>query len=49
MSDKILVTYATRTGSTAEIAEAIGKTLVEKAWLELGCLTFSTDWNAAVA
>ncbi len=29
MSDKILVTYATRTGSTAEIAEAIGKTLVE--------------------
>lgn len=29
MSDKILVTYASRTGSTAEIAEAIGKTLVE--------------------
>jgi len=29
MSDKILVTYATRTGSTAEVAEAIGKTLTE--------------------
>lgn len=27
MSDKILVTYASRTGSTAEVAEAIGKTL----------------------
>lgn len=27
MSDKILVTYATRTGSTAGIAEAIGQTL----------------------
>jgi menaquinone-dependent protoporphyrinogen oxidase len=29
MSNKILVTYASRTGSTAEIAEAIGKTLSE--------------------
>jgi menaquinone-dependent protoporphyrinogen oxidase len=29
MSDKILVTYASRMGSTAEVAEAIGKTLVE--------------------
>jgi len=29
MSDKILVTYATCTGSTAGVAEAIGKTLVE--------------------
>ncbi|HEX9075421.1 MAG TPA: flavodoxin domain-containing protein [Anaerolineae bacterium] len=27
MSNKILVTYASRTGSTAEVAEAIGKTL----------------------
>ena len=27
MTDKILVTYASRAGSTAEIAEAIGKTL----------------------
>jgi menaquinone-dependent protoporphyrinogen oxidase len=27
MSNRILVTYASRTGSTAEIAEAIGKTL----------------------
>ena len=29
MSNKILVTYASRTGSTAEIADAIGKTLSE--------------------
>ena len=29
MSAKILVTYASRTGSTAEIAQAIGKTLAE--------------------
>jgi menaquinone-dependent protoporphyrinogen oxidase len=29
MSQKILITYASRTGSTAEIAEAIGKTLSE--------------------
>jgi menaquinone-dependent protoporphyrinogen oxidase len=29
MSDRILVTYASRTGSTAEVAEAIGKTLTE--------------------
>lgn len=29
MSNKILVTYATRTGSTAGVAEAIGKTLAE--------------------
>jgi len=29
MSNKILVTYASRAGSTAEIAEAIGKTLLE--------------------
>jgi menaquinone-dependent protoporphyrinogen oxidase len=29
MSDRILVTYASRTGSTAEVAEAIGKTLAE--------------------
>ena len=29
MSNKILVTYASRTGSTAEIAESIGKTLSE--------------------
>jgi menaquinone-dependent protoporphyrinogen oxidase len=30
MSDKILVTYASRTGSTAGVAEAIGKTLAEQ-------------------
>jgi menaquinone-dependent protoporphyrinogen oxidase len=29
MTDRILVTYASRTGSTAEVAEAIGKTLAE--------------------
>jgi menaquinone-dependent protoporphyrinogen oxidase len=29
MSDKILVTYASRTGSTVGVAEAIGKTLSE--------------------
>ena len=29
MNDKILVTYASRTGSTAGVAEAIGKTLAE--------------------
>lgn len=29
MTNKILVTYASRTGSTAEIAAAIGKTLTE--------------------
>jgi menaquinone-dependent protoporphyrinogen oxidase len=30
MNDKILITYASRAGSTAEIAEAIGKTLTER-------------------
>lgn len=29
MPNKILVTYASRTGSTAEVAQAIGKTLAE--------------------
>ena len=29
MSNKILVTYASRAGSTAEVAQAIGKTLAE--------------------
>jgi menaquinone-dependent protoporphyrinogen oxidase len=29
MNDKILVTYASRTGSTSGVAEAIGKTLAE--------------------
>ncbi|HPH95868.1 MAG TPA: flavodoxin domain-containing protein [Anaerolineaceae bacterium] len=31
MSQKILITYASQTGSTAGVAEAIGKTLMEKA------------------
>ena len=31
MNDKILVTYATRTGSTQGVAEAIAKTLIENA------------------
>jgi menaquinone-dependent protoporphyrinogen oxidase len=31
MNDKILVTYASRAGSTAGVAEAIGKTLAESA------------------
>ena len=30
MSDRILVTFASRTGSTASVAEAIGKTLAEQ-------------------
>lgn len=30
MSNKVLVTYATRAGSTAEVAEAIGKTLAAR-------------------
>jgi menaquinone-dependent protoporphyrinogen oxidase len=30
MTDKILVTYASRAGSTAEVAEAIGQTLSKK-------------------
>src|SRR6266496_1220515 len=29
MNDKILVTYASRAGSTAEIADAIGRTLIQ--------------------
>jgi menaquinone-dependent protoporphyrinogen oxidase len=29
MNNKVLITYASRTGSTAEIAEAIGKTLAQ--------------------
>lgn len=33
MNEKILVTYASRTGSTAGVAEAIGKTLSEHGWL----------------
>jgi menaquinone-dependent protoporphyrinogen oxidase len=36
MNDKILVTYASRAGSTAEIAQAIGKTLTDRgAWVDV--------------
>jgi menaquinone-dependent protoporphyrinogen oxidase len=36
MNGKILVTYASRSGSTAGVAEAIGKTLAESgAWVEV--------------
>lgn len=30
MNNRILVTYASRAGSTAGLAEAIGKTLIER-------------------
>ena len=30
MNNRILVTYASRAGSTAGVAEAIGKTLIER-------------------
>jgi menaquinone-dependent protoporphyrinogen oxidase len=32
MSDKILVAYGSRYGSTKEVAEAIGKALIESGW-----------------
>jgi menaquinone-dependent protoporphyrinogen oxidase len=32
MSKRVLVTYATRTGSTVGVAEAIGKTLIDEGW-----------------
>ena len=39
MNHKILITYASRTGSTAEIAEAIGKTLREdNAQVDISCM-----------
>lgn len=44
MSNKILVTYATRTGSTAGVAEAIGKTLAEDgALVDVRPMTEVTD------
>ncbi len=53
MSKKILVTYATRAGSTAGVAEAIGKTLGEEGWpvdvLPMKDVTDLTPYQAVVA
>ena len=35
MNDKILVAYASRTGTTAGVAEAVGKTLAEGGALDI--------------
>ena len=44
MNNKILITYASRSGSTAEIAEAIGKTLSQRgAQVEVLPMTQVTD------
>jgi menaquinone-dependent protoporphyrinogen oxidase len=53
MSHKILVTYASRLGSTAGVAEAIGKTLQDSgAKVEVRCMQDVTDlapYSAVVA
>jgi menaquinone-dependent protoporphyrinogen oxidase len=53
MNDKILVTYASRNGSTAGVAEAIGKTLAESGAqvdvLPMQTVTDLTPYRAVVA
>ena len=53
MSNKILVTYASRAGSTAGVAEAIGKTLIENGAqvevLPMQNVTDLTPYRAVVA
>jgi menaquinone-dependent protoporphyrinogen oxidase len=53
MSNKILVTYASRFGSTAGVAEAIGKTLVEQGAtvdvLPMNQVNYLTGYKAIVA
>ncbi len=53
MPDKILVTYASRLGSTAEVAEAIGKTLRENGTkvdvLRMQDVSDPTPYRAVVA
>jgi len=47
MSNKILVTYASRAGSTAEVAQAIGKTLAENGLqVEVLPMQSATDLSA---
>lgn len=52
MNSKILVTYASRTGSTAEIAEAIGKTLTHNGaqvdWLPMQDVKDLSPYSAVV-
>ena len=53
MADKILVTYASRLGSTAEVAEAIGKVLQESSFavdvLRMQDVVDLTPYHAVVA
>ena len=53
MNDKILITYASRAGSTAEIAEAIGKTIAQNGAqvdvLPMQEVTDLTPYQAVVA